>query len=59
MTDLVFTGRIYKCPECGREIEGYTESNVYPDEYAGCAYCLDVWKAQDLKQISKEIVVFT
>lgn len=53
-----FTGKIYECPKCGREIEGYIE-DVSEGEYAGCANCLDCWKVDTLKDLSKEVVQFT
>jgi len=50
-----FTGRKYRCPKCGTEIDGYIEDES-EGEWAGCHNCLDCWKAEELKQTNKEKV---
>lgn len=55
-----FTGRVYKCPKCGADMDGYIEQTCDGDEeWAGCDRCLDGWKTTDLERADREVVVFT
>jgi hypothetical protein len=55
-----FTGRIYRCPKCGAEMDGYIEDTCDgTEEWAGCDRCLEGWKASELRDITKERIIFT